>query len=1012
MRQIYLFFAAACCAFTFLLPQTAAAVSYKVCQDGVYYITEDGGKTGHVSWQYSEFASNNNLNYASLSGDVNIASYVPEIGEITTIGYNAFRTSGDGNMINVILPSTIKTIEYRAFFQAEKLYSIQLNEGLESMGEYVFYDCKSLTSVYFPSTLKVIPGAAFLLCTSLPAVALSGGQEHIGDRAFMQCKTLQSVKGRGGLNRNNNIKTIGISAFNGCTSLSDMHFSSQLTSIGSYAFKDCTKLENIELPSSLFTIGEFAFANSGLKTLTVNWTTPPSIQANVFDGINLGLCTLYVPKGTKKAYQNAEVWKKFGQILEPGEEPAEPITTGEKKIGNFYYDLHEDLTATILRHDDYKNLSGAIVVPAMVNYGGYTYTVNKMENGLFYECSQLTEVTLPNTITEIASRAFYKCSSLTKVKLPSALTIIGQYTFAYCTALQTISLPATVTEMGNCVFYGCSSLTSVSVPSGVKEILSSCFENCSNLTSVTLPEGLTNISNNVFAGCTALRTITLPASLTNVGQHLFKRSTNMESICSLNETPPSAQPTTFAEMPVSTCILYVPKGCKDAYKSATGWEKISNIREQGVNERIKYGKLYYQLSEDGTAYVTYETQDANNYKDLSGEITVESKINYKGLNYKVNSVGKHALRNCKGITKVNLPLNMDYILDSAFHNCSALEQINLPKTMIILYSTAFKDTKLFNDNVDADGAVYYDGCMLWGPDKSYEGDYVVKGGTRLVATHVFDSRDKISTLTFPEGLQCLCMSAVVSLLSMKTINLPSTLYYIDEAFCSFCKQLTAIYNYSESPVKLSTAFSLVNKKNCTLYVPKGCKTAYEEADVWGGFPIVEMTGIYNVTFVDFDGFVLKTEKVAEGENAHAPVAPEVEGYDFIGWDVDFTNVQSDLTVRALYERQQFTVRFLDGFNNNALIDEQQVEWALSAEAPEPPVHEGYHFTGWDMEFDIVMNDLDVIALYEEDTEEQGLHQTSQEPIANSQKLIKNGHLFIRRGNKTFNATGAEVKKPF
>ena len=376
MRQIYLFFAAACCAFTFLLPQTAAAVSYEVCQDGVYYITEDGGKTGHVSWQYSEFASNNNLNYASLSGDVNIASYVSGVGEITKIGYNAFRTSGNGDMINVILPSTIKTIEYRAFSQAEKLYSIQLNEGLESMGKDVFVGCKGLTSVYFPSTLKVISDNAFQRCSSLPAVALSGGQEHIGDAAFMLCTALQSVKGRGGLNRNNNIKTIGISAFSGCTSLSDMHFSSQLTSIGKYAFKGCSKLENIELPSSLSTIGEFAFANSGLKTLTVNWTTPPSIQANVFDGINLGLCTLYVPAGTKKAYQNADVWKKFYHILEPGEVP---VTTGTQKIGKFYYNLQGDRTATLLQHDDYQGLSGAITIPASVTYGQCTYTVDEMK---------------------------------------------------------------------------------------------------------------------------------------------------------------------------------------------------------------------------------------------------------------------------------------------------------------------------------------------------------------------------------------------------------------------------------------------------------------------------------------------------------------------------------------------------------------------------------------------------------------------------------------------------------
>lgn len=61
------------------------------------------------------------------------------------------------------------------------------------------------------------------------------------------------------------------------------------------------------------------------------------------------------------------------------------------------------------------------------------------------------------------------------------------------------------------------------------------------------------------------------------------------------------------------------------------------------------------------------------------------------------------------------------------------------------------------------------------------------------------------------------------------------------------------------------------------------------------------------------------------------------------------------------------MRFLDSMNENALIDEQQVEWGLSAVVPEPPIHAGYTFKGWDMEFDIVTSNLDVIAQYDEST---------------------------------------------
>ncbi|MBQ4395136.1 MAG: leucine-rich repeat protein, partial [Paludibacteraceae bacterium] len=189
-------------------------------------------------------------------------------------------------------------------------------------------------------------------------------------------------------------------------------------SIGEGAFGRCQKLENINLPAKLSTIGDFAFASSGLKTLTVNWTTPLSIQANVFNNVDLSKCILYVPAGCKEAYKNANVWNKFGHILEIGEtpdpeeeeeevEPIEPITTGSQKIGDLWYNLHEDLTATLMSFKSNKDLTGAITVPASVTCGAYTYTVNEMQDDVFNECSKLTELTLPNTITEIPSRAFF-----------------------------------------------------------------------------------------------------------------------------------------------------------------------------------------------------------------------------------------------------------------------------------------------------------------------------------------------------------------------------------------------------------------------------------------------------------------------------------------------------------------------------------------------------------------------------------------------------------------------------
>ena len=126
--------------------------------------------------------------------------------------------------------------------------------------------------------------------------------------------------------------------------------------------------------------------------------------------------------------------------------------------------------------------------------------------------------------------------------------------------------------------------------------------------------------------------------------------------------------------------------------------------------------------------------------------------------------------------------------------------------------------------------------------------------------------------------------------------------------------------------------------------------------------------IYTVTFKDWDGTTLKTEQVEQGQSATAPADPVREGYTFIGWDKSFSNVQSDLTVTALYEQNApdpiyYTVIFQDW--DGTTLKTEQVEQGKSATAPAPPVREGYTFKGWDKDFSNVQSNLTVTAQYEQ-----------------------------------------------
>ena len=102
---------------------------------------------------------------------------------------------------------------------------------------------------------------------------------------------------------------------------------------------------------------------------------------------------------------------------------------------------------------------------------------------------------------------------------------------------------------------------------------------------------------------------------------------------------------------------------------------------------------------------------------------------------------------------------------------------------------------------------------------------------------------------------------------------------------------------------------------------------------------------HSVTFVDCDGTVLSAQSVAHGSAAIAPTAPEREGYAFIGWDKDFSNVTEDMTVTAQYSANSYSITYtINGEEYTA----QTYEFGAVVSAPEYTVPEGHTFSGWDI----------------------------------------------------------------
>lgn len=169
-------------------------------------------------------------------------------------------------------------------------------------------------------------------------------------------------------------------------------------------------------------------------------------------------------------------------------------------------------------------LEGIIVSPQSKSfYADEGILYNKMQTELiFCKRSFAGEFKVSDDITKIHPFAFNNCKNITEVVLPEGLQEIGNGAFSNCTAMNTINLPTSLTVLGNNAFRNASSLISdITIPTFITVIRNDVFRGCSKIKNVTIPEGVTSIEENAFRNCKSITSIELPSSVTSLGTAAF-----------------------------------------------------------------------------------------------------------------------------------------------------------------------------------------------------------------------------------------------------------------------------------------------------------------------------------------------------------------------------------------------------------------------------------------------------------------------------------------------------------
>ena len=197
---------------------------------------------------------------------------------------------------------------------------------------------------------------------------------------------------------------------------------------------------------------------------------------------------------------------------------------------------------------------------------------------MFHRNAKLKSIIFPKGVLAIRPMAFRRCSALAEVVFSPVLERIDDRAFSYCDSLEQLSFPPALQTVGPRAFAHCKSLKKVQCES-VVNIGEFAFSDCPSLSSVNLGSALQNIGDMAFAGA-ALASISLPASLKKMGSEVFKGCRQLTAIHMGSEVPPFAKSDTFEGMNTDACTLFVPKGAKDNYWLADGWEKFRNIVEE------------------------------------------------------------------------------------------------------------------------------------------------------------------------------------------------------------------------------------------------------------------------------------------------------------------------------------------------------------------------------------------------------------------------------------------------
>ncbi len=454
-----------------------------------------------------------------------------------------------------------------------------------------------------------------------------------------------------------------------------------------------------------------------------------------------------------------------------------------------------------------SSATGEIVIPSTYD----DMPVTSIGGEAFYNCTSLTSVAIPDSLTNISWSAFNNCTSLTSVTIPDSVTTIGDSAFSNCTSLTSVTIGDGVTNIDWGAFSGCTSLNAVYITDLAKWcnikfntyfsnpllLAKNLYINGELATDIVIPDSVTSIGYAVFSGCTSLTSVAIPDSVTSIGDEAFYNCTSLNAVyitdlakwCNIEFADFDANPLYYAKN------LYI------------NGELVTDIViPDSVTDLRNY--VLYNCDNLMTVVIPDSVTNLGDYAFSNCDNLVSVSI---GNN--VKNIGESAFSFCLSLIRITIPDSVTSIGDSAFYNCTSLISITIPNSVTSIGDSAFYLCKsltsvTIGDSVTSIGDSAFRGCTsltsITIPDSVTSiDDYTfynctslasatIGGGVTSIGYEAFYMCTSLTSITIPNSVKSIDHYAFSRCSSLESITIPDSVISIGSRVFEYCNKLTSV----------------------------------------------------------------------------------------------------------------------------------------------------------------------------------------------------------------------------